>query len=480
MSLPGPSSHGRIAACPTSETLPHVRSSSEHSRRGEIIHAFLKACATVGRDAALLAVEPEDYDAVGAIDLSRLPPLDPGHYVPEVSFALHLAKGTCREVGRGLTREEARAKAQPGEMIGTADLVGLTERSVVLFDWKSGRGHVDRADVNWQTRDYSLMAARAYKRDHVIGAIVRVLDDGAVWYDYFEMDALDLDAHEAELRALMEQRERLMALPRDAKRPDLHEGPHCRYCPALPHCPAKMTLLTTTFAQGEPLAVAVSGLTAPRAGAAWTKIEQAKKLLERLEAILKDYGRQNPFPTTEGYEVSEVTENKETIVADRARPALERHFGEQLGGVVFSQSVEQKTSLTKSALSSNLRKYVLPTIPKGKITHIEKDTLEALRKAGAISVASYKHVKEHKAKDEEPKKLPEKTDAQKWDALTPEGRIDYGRGATAEEAAANDDARRKARDERIRACELSAKGHNYSRMGRCFECNAPRPAEVSP
>src|SRR5579862_1060446 len=125
MSLPGPSSHARIAACPTSEALPHVRSSSEHSRAGDVIHAFLAACATVGRDVALLQAEAEHYDVLGTIPIDRLPPLDPKHYVPEVSFALNVKTGKCREIGRGLKRDGARALAKDGEMVGSADLVGL-------------------------------------------------------------------------------------------------------------------------------------------------------------------------------------------------------------------------------------------------------------------------------------------------------------------------------------------------------------------
>ena len=228
--------------------------------------------------------------------------------------------------------------------------------------------------------------------------------------------------------------------------------------------------------------------TPQRASTAWIRVEAAEKLLERLKAILKEYARQQPFETVNGYIVEEIDETKEEIVATRAKAALERYLGEQLGGVVFSQSVETKTKLTKSALKSNLTKYILPTLPKEKqkITHVERDTLEALREAGAVSVTSYKHVKEHKAeKKEEPKKLlaqasAEKTNAEKWDGMTPDGRLEYGLGKPIDQAVNDDEARKKARDEKIRACELSEKGHKFSRMGRCFECNAPKPPEARP
>lgn len=406
MNLPGPSSHGRIAACPTSEALPHVNSSSPYSKRGNAIHAFLAACVAVGRDAALLQVDQDYIETLEAIPLYRLPPLDPKRYAAEVSFAVNTKTVAYRELGRNLDRDQARAMAKPDEVVGTADLVGLTDDAVVVFDWKTGYGHVDRAEVNWQTKDYALMVARTYGKDRAIINIVRILDDGTVWYDGFEMDQLDLDCHEVDLSELMAKREEVIAAaPED--RPKLHEGEHCRYCPALPHCPAKMALLKTTFADGDPLAQEVTELTPERAARAWAKIEAAEKLLERLKAIVKEYGRQTPFPTSDGYVVGEVADSKETIVADRAKAALARHFGEQLGAVVYGNSAETKTTVTKAALKASLNRFVLPTLPKerAKITRVERDMLEALRKAGAVSVATYKHVKEHKTKDE-PKRLP--------------------------------------------------------------------------
>lgn len=400
MTLPGPSSLGRIAACPSSEALPHVRSSSQHTERGDVVHAFLATCVFAGRERAL-ELAPEEYrEALEAIPMDRLPPLDPRHSAAEVSFALDIQRGTAREAGRNLKREEARALARAGEMIGTADLVGLTATDVVVHDWKSGRGHVDRAQVNWQVKTYALMAARCYGLTAARASIVRVLDDGGVWYDTVEMDALDLDAHEAELRALME----LAAQVKDVApehRPPLHEGSHCRHCPALPFCPAKMTLLTTAFAPGEPLAAVAEGLTAERAASAWAKIETAEKLLERLKAIVKDFARQAPFPTSDGYVVGEVTKHREAIIPARAKGPLEHHLGAQLGGVVYSESVETETAITKARLKSALGKYVLPTIPNGKITHVEKDILDVLRKSGAISVSSFKTVEEHKPKPAE-------------------------------------------------------------------------------
>jgi hypothetical protein len=407
MSLPGPSSLGRVAACPTSEALPHARSSNLFTKRGDVVHKFLADCAQVGRDVALLSADPEHVDALEIIPFDRLPPLEAHRYAVEVSFALNIATGDARELGRELERDAARAMAKPGEMVGTADLVGLTVESVVIHDWKSGRGHVDRADVNWQTKTYALAAARTYGRDRAIGSIIRVLDDGTVWYDYFDMDALDLDAHEAALRALMAERDRVLALaPED--RPALHEGEHCRYCPALRFCPAKQVLLQAVVADDKPLSLEVVELTPERAAAAWAKLQRAEQLIELLKATVKDFARQTPVPTGDGFVLEEIEESKETIVPGRAVHALVKHFGDQMGGVVYGESVEQKTTLTKTKLKAALSKFVLPTLPKekAKLAPVERETLEVLRKNGAVSVSSYRHVKEHKVKEEKKKALP--------------------------------------------------------------------------
>jgi hypothetical protein len=400
MSLPGPSSLGRVAACPTSEALPHAQSSTRFSRKGNVIHGFFVNCRSLGREEALLKADPEDVEVLEEVPVERfLHLLDPSKYVAEVSFGFNVAKGTSRVLGHELEREQARSLAHAGEMVGTADLAGITAKSVVIHDWKTGRGHVDRAEINWQTRSYALFAARAYQRDHAVGSIIRVLDDGTVWYDYFEMDALDLDSHESALRELMALREEVIAAA-PADRPQLHEGEHCRYCPALPFCPAKVSLVQALVAEGEPVAAEVTELTPARAASAWAKIEMAETLLARLKAVVKDYARQTPVPTAEGWVLGEVEESRETLVPARARGALVSKFGEQLGVAVFSESVEKKETMTKAALKASLRKFVLPTLPKekAKIGQLEDSALDELRAQGAVSVASFRHVKEHKVK----------------------------------------------------------------------------------
>lgn len=410
--LPSPSQHERVSECITSEALPHARSTSEASQAGTAMHAFLANVVNHGKDKALEMADPEDREAFEAIPLDRLPDLDASQYVAEVSFALNIATGEAREIGRNLERAEAQSLAKPGEMVGTADLAGVTPDTFVCFDWKRGIGnHVSRAEVNKQMRAYLLQGARTYHREKAIGFIVRMPEGGDPWFDRVEMDAFDLDSHEVELRELMAERQRVLALPA-AERPPLHEGPWCRYCPALAYCPAKVTLLATTF-DGDLGELAVE-LTPERAARAWGKINQAEKLLERLKAIVKDYGRQSPFPTEEGYEVGEVTKHRETLVPERAQRVLKEYLDEQMGSVIYAEAVEVKAELTKTALKAAVRKHLLPTLPKErqKITTVQRDVEEALRKGGAVSVSSFKCVEEHKVE----KALPAEVEVQAEEA----------------------------------------------------------------
>jgi PD-(D/E)XK nuclease superfamily len=395
MSLPGPSSLGRIAACITSEALSHSRSSSIWAEAGDAVHAFLADCVNLGRAEALALALPEYREGLEAIPLDRLPPLEPQAYAAEVSYAFNLVTGEARELGRGLGRDEARALAKDGEMVGTADLVGLTADSVIVYDWKSGRGHVDRAEVNWQAKTYAVMAAKTHDKRAAIVFLTRVLDDGTVWHDGAQMDSMDLDVHEGAVRSLMDRRAWVQTVPVD-ERPPLHEGLHCKYCPALPFCPAKVSLLQATLENdGSLLQASTVELTPERATRAWNKIEAAEKLLERLKAIVKDYARHHPFRTREGYVVDERQETREEIVGVKAKPVLEAAFGD-MGAVVYGESAVQTVDITKEAFKKALRKYVLPTRAGAKISHLEVEAFDALRKGGALSVRTFKSVKERK------------------------------------------------------------------------------------
>src|SRR5690606_22670936 len=87
---------------------------------------------------------------------------------------------------------------------GTADVVGISGESIVVVDYKSGRlARRTRAQDTLQLRFYALAAARSYGASRATIALVHILEDGGVWWDVAELDALDLDEVASDLRSLL-------------------------------------------------------------------------------------------------------------------------------------------------------------------------------------------------------------------------------------------------------------------------------------
>lgn len=409
-SLPSPSALPRVSACVFSETLPHVQSTSSHAVAGTVAHRFLQRCLEVGRDAALGEAPMEHVPALERFDVAQLPASSPDQYVGEVSFAFNPWTEDSIELGRGLDRAQARAVARERELdpetweIGTVDVESIDGDCSIIIDYKTGYGHVDRAAENWQAWTYALMVCRARGTRRARLGICRTRDDGDVYWDMVEADFLDLDAHAAELRKLLE----LRRLAIDGKLPRLEpaEGEHCRYCPALHSCPAKTRMLVAITSPAmsldgrtpsSQLEHQIFPLTAESAKDAWVKLKVAEKLIDRYLKSIKEYARAYPVDLGDGYVLGEREVADETIVPSKARTVLEERFGE-LGSLVYAEAADTEVSMTKKALKTALQKLVLPTLPERerKITWLVNDVEEALRVSRAMDVTHKRRVDEHK------------------------------------------------------------------------------------
>lgn len=399
-----PSQLGRLAACIRSDAMPHAFSGSPFATKGTIAHKYLADVLEHGEERAMNLVEdPEDRDWLAMIDLAALPAFHPMRYAPEVALAYDPRTRTARELGRNLSRDQARALARPGEIVGILDVFGVTEDTAVVGDYKTGYGYVEPAEANWQLRTYALFAARSRGLPKARHSIIRTRDNGRTWFDSADMDELDMMAHEEEFLSLLERREKVRALAREGKwaeLPPFNIGKQCRYCPALWACPA----------QGGVIARYLGGsrtITPEQAAEAWRELQVASKAIELRLAILKDMARQQPIPLEDGHILGERQVPREAVVPERAMDALVELWGD-VGRVVYGESAETETSLTKAALRRNIKKFVLPTLPKeeAKITHVEKAALEHLRMRKAISVTMTKRVEEYRpagpVKTEEP------------------------------------------------------------------------------
>jgi len=395
-----PSQLGRAAACIRSEAMPHVHDSTPAARKGTVAHKFLADALDHGRDVALGMVEDvSDIEWLSGIDLERLPAGEQTAYEPEVAIAYDPRTRTARCLGKNLSREQARAKAADHELVGIIDVLGQDGLHAIAHDYKTGWGYVEPAEVNWQLRTYALMAARWLEKTEALYSVIRVRDNGSVWFDAARMDELDLLAHEEALLQLLRDRDRIRTLVRvgdQQQLPPLVEGRHCRYCPAFSVCPAKVHAIRSLGATGNPWPLAQGPIDLDAAAEAWRRVKYAQKTLERYEAILRDLARQQPIPLGDGGEVlgeKEVT--RETILPDRARAVLEKHYG-PVGAAVAGEATASESKMTKGALKSALKRLVLPTLPRQdqKIGALNTGALRMLREGGAISASTTRCVTE--------------------------------------------------------------------------------------
>lgn len=334
MKKPTASSIERALACPGSLALPGVYTSSRAAERGTAIHEYLEAVQGGADPEAALEEVPEDWRPVcAAIELDRLPQ----GLAAEVAFAYHLNDGTGRELGCRLGRRYEGT--EEWELPGTADVVGLSEDAVYVGDYKTGWVEPTPAERNGQLLFLALAAARAYGRDAAVVEIIRIKENGTPWRDRAELDELDLDAFAAELgqlRARAAAAHEQVALVGD---PDVHPGPHCKYCPAFSRCPSKRDLLIrlaagTAFDEWK----AVQPLSPAVAGAAYERFLMVRQAMKHVEAAWKEaLAKYGELPLSAGRVLREVLEEGNEQLDGRVVYAVVKA---QLGQEVAEAAVE--------------------------------------------------------------------------------------------------------------------------------------------
>lgn len=375
----------RILLCPPSALLPQVGVELEAGRRGTAIHEYLASVPVLGRDVALEQVSPEYRDVCASVDLERLP-MDPDAWTAEVGLAYDPDEDAARELGRGLNRNYSGLRG--GEIPGTADIIGLSPESVVVLDVKTGRiARKSRASESQQLRFYALAAARAYGRTSATIGLIHVLEDGGVWWDTAELDALDLDEVASDLRTLLTELAVEQARMDAGEVPRTVEGSHCTYCPALPHCPSRMKLAATLATGSEDASPVLTLETAPLV---LERLEAIESVAKRVRESLELYARQQPIPLPSGEVFGPVPLERESIDPAKGALVLAQAFSER----VALDSIESKQTITKTRLKAALKHHAHET--GAKVSQLERQALEALRSGGAIQTTTTHPVRRHK------------------------------------------------------------------------------------
>jgi hypothetical protein len=330
------SSCERTIACPAWLALPHVHRTGDEADRGAEIHRFVRNVLTGTPHAdALSRVSPEHRELCARIDWRSLGG-DLHNIRCEVSYGLKPFLGLARELGENLGRKYV--DLEPDEVPGTLDIEGETlDGRQVVIDLKTGFELVDSED-NGQGKHLCACRAIMAGCSSVEFRIAQLRPDGTFdrndcMYDTFEIDTFCDDLSSAILKS-----RRYKGIVASGLAPDTAPGDHCRYCPAMEHCPAHVSLVRSMLPTLENIEGQLQSLSVVDAGRAWDKAKQLEKLLDRVMESLKARAKNTPLPLSDGKELRETSYKKQQFVQSQALALLDSlgASGEQIAACYHS------------------------------------------------------------------------------------------------------------------------------------------------
>lgn len=351
-------------ACPGSHALPWVGSRSKAADDGTAGHAFLERVGAGDRLGAIEALPEHMRKRCEAIDVvAMVQRFGAARY--EVTFAYDPLTDTARELGAGLDRDYSDAK--PGEIVATADVIGLDATG----DFKFGQGMVLRPRENWQFKLIALANARARGDAFADSWLLKVDEDGNTLEVSDTFDAMDLDGIAAGVRDIYERVVVAQAAVKAGGTPQMVTGEHCRYCPAFASCPAQAGAGQALVALSE----RSEALTPQRAGEAWVLMRTVKAAVEKMEDVLRAMAEAEPLPLPNGKVLKPVVSQVEVLELEAA---IENATPETYSQVLKAGSV------TKAALERAIGKDET------------KALIEQMRKAGGVGYAPRTSLRECK------------------------------------------------------------------------------------
>jgi CRISPR/Cas system-associated exonuclease Cas4 (RecB family) len=275
MSNPTGSGLERAMRCPGSCALPRAGHTGEAAEYGNANHAAIEAG---DRSKPVVALVFEDAEEVRQ----------------EVAYALNVATRTVREIGVNIGRDYG--KLDENEIALTLDFEGKKRGEWWVVDWKS-RERVTKAADNWQIRAAVLAVMERHGTDMVAGALA-YLDDN-------ELDAAPFDVFQAgvywnELAAMVRRVRDAEARIARGETLDVASGSWCKYCPALPHCPAHTRLAAALLGELEGVDTQIASLTVEQCGRAWELLKRYDVIADRVRESIKARARSEVVPLTGG------------------------------------------------------------------------------------------------------------------------------------------------------------------------------------
>lgn len=283
--------------------------------------------------------------------LSRLPPA----CRTEVALAYDVATRAGRVIGENLSR--SYGDIGPFEIVGSADVLGVSGDDVVIADFKTGHMDVEPAARNAQLHFYALAAARALNKS---SARVLIFYTQTQRVDEASLDVLDLAQFASDLERLHVKVAALHESRRKGEALETREGSWCRHCSSKAYCPSKNALLVQVAEHGLAI-VGDSQLTPERATQGYQQLVRIESLVKEARARLHAYVDENgPIRVSDGVVYGrDVRPGNERIIGQVALQAIREVVGEAAGEFT-KEAVEVKA--TKAGLKRAAKAVGQPKI----------------------------------------------------------------------------------------------------------------------
>lgn len=338
--------------CPGSFALDHYSEKNEYQDEGVERHATFQ----------------EQIESGGVPE--RLAQRWPGAtWRAEVKFAFDLSTGNGRELQGHAHRDYS--KANPLEICGTADAVGLLPGRLIVVDFKSFDPNVPRAAVNAQVHIAALALCRAHGIDDADVAIhheARALDVASI-------DVFDFELFAEEAKRIVEATVRARSDRRAGKLPQLSAGYWCRWCPAFVGCPLQKSLaLEVSSADGVmSLEQRIPFESDDEAAAAYDLYQRIKMLSARIGAALYARASERPIPLSDG-----------RVFGPVEKPGNERLDGDVVYQVIREQHGQSvaDAAVIRAATKKRIHDALQFVAGKGQAAAMERKVMEAVRERG--------------------------------------------------------------------------------------------------
>lgn len=389
-----------LSKCLGSVVLRGFGNTGPKADMGSGIHAHMEDRARFGLETALARLEQtmsefdlDDKERDIAIARCRhFTFLPPSGSIAEVALAWNTLGGVVEiEGGKGVyaTIEDVGGPgtvdlifSEPNPLTVQFDRPRCDEDSVLwVCDYKSGSDvWVSPIETNWQLKSAAAKAAKWTGAKRVVPAIIYVGKGDGIW-DIGEMwDAERIDFETKEVHSL---HSRIASATQDNVK--LVEGAHCRYCPSVTSCPAKLSSVAAIT--GSDYQMQLDPESAKKLA---ETLPVVKDIVRRSEAALRAYVEENgAIDMGDGLEFGLVRKARDYLVPKIWIPLLQKALGRYAYSAItitkagVDRAVEEQhyDMGLKRAKAISMRSILSEAGKRGGILSEHYDALELHRKA---------------------------------------------------------------------------------------------------